>query len=170
MFTLNSVHKKGFTLIELLVVIAIIGILSTVVLNNLNTARGKSANAAVKANLSNLRKEIELYYDTVGGGTYGTVGTTLSTNCPSAGSNAGFMYNDPGYTKIRTMVVATQAAANSVNTLKCISLPTSGGATMYVVSSPLNVIENGNNWWCVDHTGVAKGHPNPITVNMTTCP
>ena len=55
--------KKGFTLIELLVVIAIIGILSSVVLASLNTARDKGSNAAVKANLSNARAQAELYYD-----------------------------------------------------------------------------------------------------------
>jgi prepilin-type N-terminal cleavage/methylation domain-containing protein len=58
--------NRGFTLIELLVVIAIIGILSSVVLASLNTARGKGADAAIKANLANARAQAELYYDTEG--------------------------------------------------------------------------------------------------------
>ena len=59
---------KGFTLIELLVVIAIIGILSSVVLASLNSARGKGEIARTKAQLSQVRVEAELYYDGDGAG------------------------------------------------------------------------------------------------------
>jgi len=55
--------QKGFTLIELLVVIAIIGILSSVVLASLNSARAKGSDAAVKSGLANMRAQAELFYD-----------------------------------------------------------------------------------------------------------
>ncbi len=56
-------NKKGFTLIELLVVIAIIGILSSVVLASLNSARKKSRDARRIADVKQIQVALELFYD-----------------------------------------------------------------------------------------------------------
>lgn len=54
--------KKGFTLIELLVVISIIGLLSSVVLASLNTARGKARDVVRVAELNQIYTALEAYY------------------------------------------------------------------------------------------------------------
>jgi len=58
-----SRKNKGFTLIELLVVIAIIGILASVVLASLNSARKKSRDARRVADIKQLQLANELYFD-----------------------------------------------------------------------------------------------------------
>ncbi len=54
-------NKKGFTLIELLVVIAIIGLLSTLAVVALNTARQKSRDAKRVADIKQIQTALELY-------------------------------------------------------------------------------------------------------------
>ncbi|MEO6536329.1 MAG: type II secretion system protein [Candidatus Paceibacterota bacterium] len=55
--------QKGFTLIELLVVIAIIGLLSSVVLASLNSARAKARDTQRKSDMHQLQVALEFYND-----------------------------------------------------------------------------------------------------------
>ena len=55
-------NKKGFTLIELLVVIAIIGLLSTLAVVALGSARTKARDSKRLSDLKQLQTALELYY------------------------------------------------------------------------------------------------------------
>lgn len=56
-------NKKGFTLIELLVVIVIIGLLATMALIALNSARAKGRDAKRVADIKQMQTALELYYN-----------------------------------------------------------------------------------------------------------
>jgi type II secretion system protein G len=73
---------KGFTLIELLVVIAIIGILATVVLVSLNSARSKSRDARRVSDLRQIALALEMYSSENGG--YPAV--SAITTCTGSGT------------------------------------------------------------------------------------
>ena len=55
--------QRGFTLIELLVVIAVIGILASVILASLNSARVKARDARRKSDIKQISTAIEMYYN-----------------------------------------------------------------------------------------------------------
>lgn len=55
--------RKGFTLIELLVVIAIIGILASIVLVSLNSARQKARDVKRVGDIRQMQLALEGYYD-----------------------------------------------------------------------------------------------------------
>ena len=56
-------NKQGFTLIELLVVIAIIGLLATLSIVALNTARSRSRDAKRVAYVKQIQTALELYFN-----------------------------------------------------------------------------------------------------------
>ncbi|HEV7121365.1 MAG TPA: type II secretion system protein [Candidatus Paceibacterota bacterium] len=103
---------KGFTLIELLVVIAIIGVLSSIVLSALNTARNKGNDAAVKSNLDGARSQSELFYDSNGNKYVVTPGGATDV-CSATGS-----VGSPAVKGIYAQVLAAAQSAGlqTVNT------------------------------------------------------
>lgn len=91
MKTLRNKNEKGFTLIELLVVIAIIGLLASVVLLALNSARAKSRDAKRLADVRQLASALELYFNDVS--SYPSAGYANSQVFGSANTSA---YNPQG--------------------------------------------------------------------------
>lgn len=82
-------HNSGFTLIELLVVISIIGLLSSIVLTSVNSARAKARDARRKSDMRAIQLALEFYYDKYG--TYRVAGTGAN------GCSCGFAgYEDAG--------------------------------------------------------------------------
>ena len=82
-------------MIELLVVIAIIGILASVVLASLNSARGKGQAAAIKSNLRNMIPQAELSYNN--NGNYTAACTDVSSMISSISSEGGTAACYSGY-------------------------------------------------------------------------
>ena len=128
-------HNKGFTLIELLVVIAIIGVLASVVLASLGSARSKGNDAAVKSNMNGFRSHEEL----------------LSVSSGNSYVNG---CSDSAISKMLNNLknVDTLATAGPVTTGAGAAGQVTCGAssTAWAVEAPIN-----SGFWCVDSLGNA---------------
>ena len=133
--------SKGFTLIELLVVIAIIGILSSVVLASLNSARGKGADASVKSNLSNIRAQAEMIYDNNASSYLSPTSVCTDTTVTNAIASA------KSAAAISTTNNLTLTTAGSSGTITC-----HASATGWAIEVPLK--STATSFFCVDANGV----------------
>ena len=135
--TLHNISKRerGFTLTELLVVIAIIGILSSVVLASLNSARAKGRDAKRVSDIKQLQLALEFYFDQ-NGNAYPDTGSGGSLNDlagtyipvlpkePSSGNDYAFTSDGTTYTlavqlELENNVLDEDLDAGSVSGVSC---------------------------------------------------
>jgi prepilin-type N-terminal cleavage/methylation domain-containing protein len=136
--------RKGFTLIELLVVIAIIGVLSSVVLASLNTARAKARDAQRASSIQQVQLALELYYDDNGSYVYSpdvVLGTALTS--PLTPDYIAAIPTDPG-----SDAPYRYYANLSPATFYAIYIPYERKAACYVCGG--SVCAPGVGWWGVN--------------------
>lgn len=149
----------GFTLIELLVVITIIGILATIVVVNLNSARGRGQDTAIKEQMSQIRAQAALYYDTQYGYTTGSVsGASGAINCLTSSYTANTSSFPAGSFFLDTDFVrsAQGIQKNSAVIPSCYigGSTSSGKAQSWVMTAKLRLPTSASlGYWCVDSIG-----------------
>ena len=140
--------NRGFTLIELLVVVAIIGILISIVLAVLGSAKDKGSDAGVKSDLRNAIAQGEILYN-------------IRTANQNSYTNACFNGVVDGAKGVGEFVLAAAKVSglssyvtNGVGTLTTATCNDSAGA--WAAEVPL---KSTSGMWCVDSTGKSKLEP-----------
>lgn len=116
-FTKNS---KGFTLVELLVVIAIIGLLASVVIVSVGSARAKSRDSRRISDMKALQTAMELYKDGNSGNAVAGSGNLATELVPNyiakiptdPKTNAAYTYANSGDDDTYSFAFTTESASS----------------------------------------------------------
>lgn len=144
-------ENKGFTLIELLVVIAIIGILASVVLVSLQSARKKGNDARVMSNVTQLRTLIESSYNA--NNAYSDLtGTTRVFSQPTTG-NLDILVDDIIAQQNAGGLTASYGASSSGTVVITKTIDNPGRGFAIYARLP-----GGASYFCIDSTGNTKNN------------
>ncbi len=137
--------SRGFTLIELLVVIAIIGVVASIILVSIYSAKDRGSNTKIQAQLFGLRGAAEYYYNANG------FNFSNASDCSSgmfADSNSKMTdYTSPANYPMGTIL---ECRANNL---------------AYVVQA--NLV--GGGYWCIDSLGVSIPKSTPLGASTYNC-
>lgn len=144
--------KRGFTLIELLVVIAIIGILSSVVLASLNTARSKGTDAKIQSEIRSIAVNAEIYYDN-NGNSYGSTADTCDEG----------LFEEDADPNINQIVEDLKGASGAAGVDPICGATTAGWA----IQHPLTATSSN---FCMDSTGNVSTSATDMAAGAILCP
>ncbi len=164
-------YTRGFTLIELLVVIAIIGILASIVLVSLNSARNKGKDARIISDVQQVRTALESGYN---GSGYPDL-NYVAANCNAASvvtTNLATMSNGsagnctnssgPQNTIINQLVSDAQTQGGNI------FVTVANGNNAYALFGRLSSVAT--NYFCIDSTGKTNQSDNGTTAaGAPTC-
>lgn len=152
---------RGFTLIELLVVVSIIGILATVVLASLGSARTNAQDAKVKALMSQMRNQAEIFFlehgSYRGTDTNGMSDDDYNACLFSAGGYSDGSLFDPSLDgNIALLGQEVYDITDSLSARVFCAYSSTAVQDSWAFAAPLHNPESGTTGWCVDSSGNTK--------------